>query len=76
MNLNQISGQIIDGAMKVHTILGPGLLESTYEACITHELRKRGLSVESQVSLPVTYDGVQIDAGFLRGPLRPLRFKI
>ncbi len=50
--------------MKVHTILGPGLLESTYEACITHELRKRGLSVESQVSLPVTYDGMQIDAGY------------
>ncbi len=64
MNHSQISGQIIDAAMRVHSQLGPGLLESTYEACIIHELRKRGLRFESQIFLPVSYDGVQIDAGY------------
>jgi len=43
----------VDAALKVHTALGPGLLESVYEACLAHELRKRGLSVETQVTIPV-----------------------
>lgn len=47
-SLNAISGQIVDAAMRVHTALGPGLLESAYEVCLTHELRKRGLKVETQ----------------------------
>jgi GxxExxY protein len=64
MNLNRISGAIIDSAMKVHTALGAGLLESVYEACLAHELRKRGLRVETQVALPVFYEGVKIDAGY------------
>lgn len=64
MNENQISGIVIDAAMKVHTALGPGLLESTYEACLLHELRKRNMKAESQVSLPVIYDGVKIDVGY------------
>ncbi len=64
MELNQISGQIVDAAMKVHTALGPGLLESAYEVCLAHELRKRGLKVLTQVTLPVVYDGVKIDAGY------------
>lgn len=64
MNHNQITGQIIDSAMRVHSLLGPGLLESAYEACILHELRRRGLTVESQVSLPITYDGVLIETGY------------
>jgi GxxExxY protein len=64
MELNQISGQIVDAAMKVHTALGPGLLESAYEVCLAHELRKRGLKVLTQVTLPVVYDGVEIDAGY------------
>jgi len=55
--------QIVDAAFAVHTTLGPGLLESVYEACLTHELAKRGLKVERQVVLPVIYDGVRVDAG-------------
>jgi GxxExxY protein len=64
MDLNHISGKIIEAALRVHSALGPGLLESAYEACLLHELRKLGLSVISQVSLPVEYDGVKIDAGY------------
>lgn len=63
-DINRISGQIVDSAMKVHTQLGPGLLESAYEACLKHELSKRGLSVLSQVALPVVYDGQRIDVGY------------
>lgn len=49
MELNEISGAIIDSVMKVHTALGAGLLESAYEICLTHELRKRGLKVQAQL---------------------------
>ena len=62
--INAISRVIVDAAMKVHSALGPGLLESAYEACLKHELSKRGLTVASQVLLPVQYDGVAIDAGY------------
>ncbi len=64
MELSEITAQIVDAAMKVHTALGPGLLESAYEACLTHELRKRNLRVETQVALPVNYDGVEIELGY------------
>jgi len=64
MNLNEISGQVVDSAIKVHRFLGPGLLESAYEACLAHELRARGLMVETQNVLPINYDGIQIDAGY------------
>jgi len=64
MNPNEISGQIVDAAMKVHTALGPGLLESAYEGCLAYELRKRGLKVAVQVGLPVVYEGVNIDVGY------------
>ena len=64
MELNEITGAIIDAAMKVHSVLGPGLLESAYETCLKHELRQRRIFVESQVTLPIVYDGVLIDAGF------------
>ncbi|MBZ5567888.1 MAG: GxxExxY protein [Acidobacteriia bacterium] len=64
MEINDITSEIIDSAMKVHTALGPGLLEKAYEACLLHELRKRGLKAASQVELPVIYDGVRIDAGY------------
>ncbi len=50
--------------MKVHSALGCGLLESAYEACLAHELVKRGVAVERQVALPVIYDGFTIDAGY------------
>jgi len=64
VNLNEISGAIVDAAMKVHIALGPGLLESAYEGCLAHELRKRGHAVGVQVALPVIYDGVRIDVGY------------
>jgi GxxExxY protein len=61
---DQISGEIVGAAMKVHTALGPGLLKSAYEACLKHELTRRGLKVLSQATLPVIYDGVKIDVGY------------
>jgi GxxExxY protein len=64
MEPNKVSGAIINAAIKVHTTLGPGLLESAYEACLAHELRKAGLKVETQILLPVIYDGVAIDAAY------------
>ena len=62
--VNQITGKIIGAAIKVHSILGPGLLESAYHACLAHELRKQGLAVESQVGLPLVYDGEKLDLGY------------
>jgi len=62
--VNDISAKIVDAAMQVHTALGPGLLESTYEVCLSHLLTKQGLSVQNQVILPVHFDGMQLDAGY------------
>ena len=64
MDVNQVSGAIVNAAMKVHSALGPGLLESAYEACLLHELRQLGMKAQAQVSLPVAYDGVKIDVGY------------
>ena len=64
MEVDQITGSIVDAAMKVHTALGPGLLESVYEKCLKHELTKRGLKVESQIWLPVVYDAVVVEGGY------------
>ena len=55
--------QVVDAAFAVHSSLGPGLLESVYECCLLYEFRKRGLKAQSQLVLPVHYDGFQIDAG-------------
>jgi GxxExxY protein len=62
--INELTGLIIDAAMKVHSALGPGLLEGAYEACMRHELTSRRLEVKSQVLLPVEYYGTLIDAGY------------
>jgi GxxExxY protein len=62
--VNEITERIIGAAMEVHRELGPGLLESTYEACLAYELRERGLRVEQQKALPVKYRDVQLDAGY------------
>ncbi len=62
--INACSGRVVDAAMKVHSALGPGLLESAYEACLAHELRRRGSVVEVQRPLPITYDKVQLDIGY------------
>jgi GxxExxY protein len=64
MELNDISGRIVDAALKVHSALGPGLLESTYETCLLFELHRRGLTAQRQVELPVIYDSVRIDCGY------------
>ncbi len=61
---NEVSGLIVSSAMKVHSALGPGLLESTYEACLAHELRKQSLAVETQLVMPVIYDGLRMDLGY------------
>lgn len=53
----------VDAAFKVHQTLGPGLLESVYEICLCHELKKADLAFQHQVSLPVVYDGLRLDAG-------------
>lgn len=62
--LNAVSGRIVGAALKVHSTLGPGLLESAYEACLAHELRKLGLRVATQVALPVIYDGRRLGVGY------------
>src|ERR1700689_1150078 len=64
MEINQVSGIVVDAAMKVHSALGPGLLESAYEMCLVRELRKRGLRVESQVPIAVRYEGETLDVGY------------
>ena len=53
----------MDAAFKVHTTLGPGLLESVYEACLCQELKQRAIPFEAQVPVPVVYEGVTLDAG-------------
>jgi GxxExxY protein len=64
MHENEVARIIVDVAYQIHTKLGPGLLESVYEAVMMHELRKRGLHVEHQVAVPVEWDGVYLDLGF------------
>ncbi len=64
MDATECTGQVVDAAMRVHSTLGPGLLESAYEACLAHELRARGHSVVRQHALPVVYRGVRIDVGY------------
>lgn len=62
--LNDLSYKIIGCAYKVHNKLGPGLLESTYEICLQHELNKADLKAVSQLSLPIDYDTIKLDAGY------------
>jgi GxxExxY protein len=60
---DEVASKIVDAAFAVHSALGPGLLESVYEVCLLHELNKRGLKAERQVTLPVVYDNLRLDAG-------------
>jgi GxxExxY protein len=69
ISLSELSHQIIKAALKVHSELGPGLLESAYQACLAYELRKAGLEVKSEVALPVIYDNVALDIGYRIDPL-------
>ena len=62
--VNIISGQVVDSALRVHSALGPGLLESAYRACLTYELRKRNLTALEEVPLPVVYDSRRLEVGY------------
>lgn len=64
IEIERFSKPILDSAYTVHTKLGPGLLESVYEICLAHELKKRGVKCERQVPLPVVYDDLKIEGGF------------
>lgn len=61
---NDLTGNIIGAAIEVHRALGPGLLESAYESCLCYELKSRGLIVENQKSIPISYKGVTLDCGY------------
>lgn len=64
MTEDQISRIILDCAFKVHTKLGPGLLESAYRSCLAYELRKAGLFVEEEKALPLIYEEIKLDCGY------------
>jgi GxxExxY protein len=64
MDIEEIARKIVNAAINVHTALGPGLLESAYQKCIAYQLKKDGLNVECEVLLPITYDKINIDAGY------------
>jgi GxxExxY protein len=64
VNENEIGDGVISAAMRVHSVMGPGLLESAYEACLRYELEKREPRVRTQVLLPVRYDDLVLDAGY------------
>ena len=64
MEIEEVATAIVDAAVKVHKALGPGLLESAYQHCLAYELRKRGLKVETEVPLPIVYDGQRFDIGY------------
>ncbi len=64
MHINAVSGQIVDAAIKVHSRLGPGLLEAAYQECLAHELRTRGLAVRREVLMPIRYEGVVLDLAY------------
>jgi GxxExxY protein len=63
-DLDELTERIIGCAIAVHRVLGPGLLESTYEACLAHELDKHGLHVAKQKEIPITYKSVKLDCGY------------
>ena len=60
----ELTGKIIGAAIEVHKTLGPGLIESAYQACLAHELSSRGVVFEREKRLPVTYKGLQLDCGY------------
>jgi GxxExxY protein len=61
--LEEIGRLVVDAAYKVHSELGPGLLERVYEICFCHELTKRGLAYQRQMSIPIVYDGLEFEEG-------------
>ena len=63
-DLNELSGAVVDAAIRVHSALGPGLLESAYTTCLAYELRERRLLVRTQVALPVVYKTIRMDTAY------------
>ena len=59
----RVAKEVVDAAYKVHSALGPGLLENVYEICMVHDLTRRGLRVERQVALPIVFENIRLDAG-------------
>jgi len=64
LSAHEVSHAIIKAALKVHSALGPGLLENAYRACLAHELRKAGFKVGVEVELPLFYDGIRVEVGY------------
>lgn len=64
MDIEEIAKKIVDAVIKVHTVLGPGLLESAYQKCMAYELGENGLKAECEVVLPIVYEKIKIDAGY------------
>lgn len=62
--INAVSGRVVDASLRVHTALGPGLLESAYRACLAYELRKQGFDAVEEVGLPLVYDLQRLDVGY------------
>jgi len=65
MNENELSGIIVDRSLKIHRKLGPGLLESVYEEILSYELRKSDLACKRQIGIPVIYDDIKMNIGFV-----------
>ena len=64
VTINRVTRELIGAAIEVHRELGPGLLESAYQACLVYEVAQRGLAIETQKALPVIYRGIRVDAGY------------
>ncbi len=60
--IERVAKEVVDSAFKIHKALGPGLLESVYQACMVHELHRRGFKVKTEVKVPVIYEGLRLDA--------------
>lgn len=64
MTMNQLAAIVCDLSYKIHTKLGPGILESAYEACLFHDIQKLGIEVDRQKPMPLVYDNVKLDTGY------------
>ncbi len=64
MNLEELGNTVIGAAIRVHRVLGPGLLESAYQKCFDYELQKMGLRVDCELALPIQYETVRVDVGY------------
>lgn len=63
-NIEEIARIIMHSAIKIHKALGPGLLESVYQKCLSYELKQKGFKVDTEVLLPIQYENIKIDAGY------------